>query len=61
LSDEYRRARWSTIRKKPALGFDPRVDADFPKRSSSNETLEHDLEKWKPAFGQDYAQTKNPF
>jgi hypothetical protein len=41
------------IRKKPALGLDPRVGTGFPKRSCSNKKIERDDDSKKshPALG----------
>ena len=38
----------SVIRKKPALGLDPKVDIGFPKRSCPAKNLDHDpiLSDW---------------
>jgi hypothetical protein len=43
----FRAMRWSMIRKKPALGLDPRVETGFPKRSCSIKMLERQLIPYK--------------
>jgi hypothetical protein len=55
----------SMIRKKTALGLDPRVEAGFPKSMPSGSTrgimlikmLEHVPQKWKPVLRKGHAQT----